>query len=183
MSFKQQLPGIVVGAIVGALAGMGGTYYVLNGRMQQTDTVLAPPGDVATEPIERSLAQPVEAATPPAPKESPPQGQPSWPRSPDGKYEAIKVAFEKGAENYRVMELATGRIAITTQPERKWPNDVKAGLFGPDSKRIAAAYHYGENGGYTWVGIWDIETGTLVETKKQSGWVRNLHWVFEKGNE
>ena len=49
-----------------------------------------------------------------------------------------------------------------------------------DSKKIAAAYHYGHEGNYTWVGIWDIETGNRVDTKRKSGWTHDIYWVFSQ---
>jgi hypothetical protein len=49
----------------------------------------------------------------------------------------------------------------------------------PDSKKIAAAYHYSHEGQYTWVGIWDIESGNLIDTKRRSGWTTDIFWVFQ----
>jgi len=105
-----------------------------------------------------------------------------WPLSPDGKYEAVRVA-SRGSAHYRVKEIATGRIVLTTHAQHSWPNDVKAGRFSPDSKEIAAAYCYAHEGKYTWVGIWNIQTGNLVDTKRPHGWTDDIHWIFDKDSQ
>ena len=43
--------------------------------------------------------------------------------------------------------------------------------FSPDSKKFAAAYHYGHAGNYTWIGIWDITNGKLINTTKKEGFI------------
>lgn len=110
--------------------------------------------------------------------------EPSWPSSPDGKYKAVKVMTERGWQ-YQVTEIKTKRKILITQGEHDTPNDVKAGLFSPDSKRIAAAYQYTASGGtnrnYTWVGIWNIETGDRVDVQTIDGWTENIYSVFRRG--
>jgi hypothetical protein len=109
--------------------------------------------------------------------------EPAWPHSSDGKYEAVKVSTTKGWQ-YQVTEVMTKKEILITQGHYDTPNDVKAGLFSPDSKRIAAAYHYKANGShnrdYTWVGIWNIETGDRVDVQTIDGLTTNIYWVFKK---
>lgn len=104
--------------------------------------------------------------------------EPSWPRTPNGKYEAVQV--QKNGTHYQVKEVGTGKLGLITSGQFVTANDVKAGLFSPDSKKIAAAYHYGHEGNYTWVGIWDIETHNLVGTKRISGWTTDIYSVFRE---
>jgi len=105
--------------------------------------------------------------------------QPNQLRSPDGRYEAVLVGSGKDL-HYRVGEIATGRIALITRAQYRTPNDVKAGMFSPDSREFAAAYHYGHEGNYTWIGIWDLQTGTLLHTVTKPGWIRDITWVFAR---
>lgn len=104
---------------------------------------------------------------------------PSLLPSPDRRYEAMRVVSGNDA-HYQVREIGTGHIAMTTHAQYETPNDVKAGLFSPDSRKIAAAYHYGHEGNYTWIGIWDIETGNLVGTERKSGWTTDIYSVFDE---
>ena len=100
-------------------------------------------------------------------------------RSPDGKYQAIQVGAGSD-RHYQIKEVETDRVVLTTQAQYRTPNDVKAGLFSADGKEFAAAYHYGHEGSYTWIGIWSLETGQLVRTERKSGWTRDLASVFKK---
>ena len=99
------------------------------------------------------------------------------PVSPDGRYRVEKV-FNTGL-HYRVIEISTGRVVLTTHAEYAG-NDVKAGGFSADSKKFAAAYHYGHVGGYTWIGVWSTETGNYLYFKTKSGWTTNLCGVFDE---
>ncbi len=93
--------------------------------------------------------------------------------SPDGKYEASHIG--SGADLHcQVKEIETGRIALTTQAQYRTPNDVKACAFCPDVKRFAAAYHYGHEGRYTWIGIFSITTGGLLGERKIPGWTTDV---------
>lgn len=98
-------------------------------------------------------------------------------RSPDGKYEASIEASESGL-HYVVKDISTGRVALTTYAQYPTANDVKVGLFSPDSKQFAAAYHYGHAGNYTWIGIWSVETGKLLRKEQKPDWVYDLSGVF-----
>ena len=101
-------------------------------------------------------------------------------QSPDKKYQAIQVSSGNDV-HYQVKEADTDRVVLTTTAQYATPNDVKAGLFSPDSKEFAAAYHYGHEGRYTWIGIWALETGKLVRTERKNGeWTRDLASVFKK---
>ena len=100
-------------------------------------------------------------------------------RSPDGKYQAMQVGAGSD-RHYQVKEVGTDRVVLTTQAQYRTPNDVKAGLFGAEGKEFAAAYHYGHEGSYTWIGIWSLETGQLVRTERKSGWTTDMASVFKK---
>lgn len=104
-------------------------------------------------------------------------------RSQDGKYEATKVRMGRSV-HYQVREIAPNRIVFTTHAQfTDSANDVKAGTFSPDSRKIAAAYHYShkyvEKGGYTWLAIWDIQTGALVDSKEIPGITTDIYSVFK----
>ncbi len=154
----------ILAFIVGTIAGIAGTFFLLQGRISKLEGIV--------DELRRSQGQM-------APSETKPERYPAWPRSPDGKYKAISIALGESGEHYQIKEIGTERIVMTTHAQYETKNDVKAGLFSPDSKKIAAAYHYGHEGEYTWVGIWDIETGNLVDTKRKSGWTTDIYWVFD----
>ena len=158
MDWKQILVGVVIGAIV----GMAGTFFALQGRISKLEGIVE---QLKDNPLSKVRA------------ESPEEQYPSWPRSPDKKYQAFNVKSESG-EHYQIKEIGTGRIAFTTHAQHDTPNDAKAGLFSSDSKKVAAAYHYGEDEPYTWIGIWDIESGNLNRTEIQHGWTTEIFWIF-----
>lgn len=100
-------------------------------------------------------------------------------RSPDGKTEAKLVQEPTPKDShYQVREIATNKIIFTTFAQYSTPNDVKAGLFSPDSKQFAAAYHYGHAGKYTWIGVWSVDTGKLVHLDQKPGWIYDIKGVF-----
>jgi len=98
-------------------------------------------------------------------------------RSIDGKYEAIRVG-DKNNIHYQVMLVKTKSVILVTHAEYNTPNVVKAGSFSQDSKTFASAYHYGHSGGYTWIGVWNLETGKLILSKNCSGWISNINFIF-----
>lgn len=100
-------------------------------------------------------------------------------RSPDGKYEAIQIGSGNDL-HYKVIEIETGREVMVSHAQYKTPNDVKAAIFSSDSKKFAAAYHYGHRGGYTWIGIWGIKTGMLLDSKEKPGWTTDISSVFKE---
>lgn len=100
-------------------------------------------------------------------------------RSPDGKYQAIEVRSGNDV-HYQVKEVNTDRVVLTTTAQYRTPNDVKAGMFSPDSKEFAAAYHYSHAGNYTWIGVWSLETGNVVRTERKNGWTTDIASVFKK---
>ena len=106
-----------------------------------------------------------------------PPVQSIWPFSPNGQYRAMKVGEGKSI-HYQIEEVKTNRVLLVTQSQYGNSNDVKAGVFSPDSREFAAAYHYGHDGKYTWIGIWNIQTGQLLRVEKQKGYSRNISWVF-----
>ena len=160
---------IVTGIVIGAVLGIGGTLLSTQGRIDKLEA--------QHEILQRQVEQPREATLKTEVSEA--RQKPSWPCSPDGKYKAVRDASGTGV-HYQVKEIKTGLIALTTHAQYETANDVKAGLFSPDSKEIAAAYHYGHEGRYTWVGIWDIEAGNLVNTKRTDDWTTDIYWVFDK---
>lgn len=93
-------------------------------------------------------------------------------KSPNGLYEAENVGG-----HYRVIEKKTGDVIFTTHPEFSTPNDVKAATFSPDSTKFAAAYHYSHDGGYTWIGVWDME-GNFLYARRKSGYTNDFSGVF-----
>ena len=102
----------------------------------------------------------------------------SFLESPDGHFRATTVGA--GADtDYQVVEIGTGRIILTTKPQYDTPNDVKVGGFSSDSKKFAAVYHYGHDGGYSWTGVWNAETGQFLYSRKTSGWTRSVREAFE----
>lgn len=102
-------------------------------------------------------------------------------RSPDGKYEAKPVPSGKDAKDvhYEIRDVATGRLVLRTYAQYPTANDVKAGGFSLDSKRFAAAYHYGHDGNYTWIGVWSVETGKFSGSPiRLDGWSRDVTTAF-----
>lgn len=98
-----------------------------------------------------------------------------FPNSPDGRYKAERVSNV----HYQVVEINTGRVILTTNAQYNTPNDVKAGGFSFDSMKFAAVYHYGHEGGYTWIGVWSTETGKFLYSEKKSGWTTSLNGIFK----
>lgn len=97
-------------------------------------------------------------------------GQSASLRSPDERYEATLV----GDLHYRVKDVQSGKVLLTTHAQYPTANDVKTGAFSADSKRFCATYHYGHRGGYSWIGSWEIETGKRVGDEEKSGWTRTI---------
>ena len=97
--------------------------------------------------------------------------------TPDSKYKAIKVG---GGNNvhYQVMKVDDNSVVFNTMAEYNTQNDVKSATFSSDSKEFAAAYYYGHDGGYTWIGIWNVKTGNRVRNIKRKGWITELCFVF-----
>jgi len=164
MNWKNIIEGILVTVLAFALIGIGKTLFDLHGRVSAVEVAVSKRGGATKQLVSGETQL---------------KTHPFWPGSPDGKYQGVRVRTGMGDAHYQVKEVGTGRTVMTTQAQCETPNEVKAGLFSPDSKHIAAAYHYGDGGGYTWVGIWDIETGNLIDTKRKSGHTADLYWVFE----
>lgn len=98
--------------------------------------------------------------------------------SADGNYRASAIFVGGRGDNMHFRVCSRSNICFTTMAQYDTPNDVKAGLFSPDSKYFAAAYHYGHKGSYTWIGIWSLPDGRLTNSVQQSGWIRDLSFVF-----
>jgi hypothetical protein len=82
--------------------------------------------------------------------------------------------------HYQVMDIATGNIVLTTWAQYTSRNNVKAGGFSPDSGKFAAAYHYGHQGSYTWIGVWSTQTGQFLYPVSKPGYTRSFDGVFDK---
>lgn len=103
--------------------------------------------------------------------------------SPNGQYNASAAPYTGQPTNvhYRIASSdGSNRVYFDTHAQYKTPNDVKAGIFSPDSRLFAAAYHYGHQGNYTWIGIWDVHSGSLVRSETRQGWVRDISRVFNR---
>lgn len=82
--------------------------------------------------------------------------------------------------HYQVFEISNNRLILTTNAKYETPNDVKAGGFSADNHRFAAVYHYSDQGDYTWIGVWRVETGELLYTLEKAGWTTDLSGVFDE---
>jgi len=95
--------------------------------------------------------------------------------SPDNRLEAFIVG-SGGNKHYQIVEKETRRVVLTTRAQYTTPNDVKTGIFSKDSKKFAAAYHYGygstgqNSSQYTWVGVWSTENGNFLSEKVIPEW-------------
>ena len=82
--------------------------------------------------------------------------------------------------HYQVVEIASGRVVLTTSGQFSTSNDVKAGVFGTSAAgepRFAAAYHYGHAGNHTWIGVWSMD-GKLVHSTTRPSWTKEIGDVF-----
>jgi hypothetical protein len=95
-------------------------------------------------------------------------------KSPDGRYGVLSAG-----QNYQVFATQDPNTPIvTTSAKYPTPNDVKAGQFSGDSSKFAAAYHYGDNGDYTWIGVWSTTTGQFLYSVEVSGFITDLSAAF-----
>ena len=157
---------IITGIVVGAILGIGSTIFILNGKISELQ------GSINELKSKNIMKDEVIVK-----KELESKKNPSWPSSPNGKYRGVPIKIGN-SKHYQIKEVGSDGTLMTTKAEFESDNEVKAGLFSPDSKQIAAAYHYSNGGGYTWVGIWEIESGNLINTKRKAGWITDLYWVF-----
>ena len=100
--------------------------------------------------------------------------------SPDKRHRAEVV--RSNGTHYQVVEIASGRVVLTTTGQFSTPNDVKAGAFGTSAAgdlRFAAAYHYGHAGNYTWIGVWSMD-GKLVHSTTRPSWTKEIGNVFNE---
>jgi hypothetical protein len=138
-----------------------------------TNTSTPTPTPTATNtPTPMHTFTPTNTPTPTSTPTDTPTPTPSPP------YRAKRVSSDTGV-HYQVIEAETGRVTLTTWAQFSTPNDVKAGLFSSDWKTFAAAYHYGHEGGYTWIGVWSTETGGFLYSRRESGWTTSLGGVFD----
>jgi hypothetical protein len=98
--------------------------------------------------------------------------------SPDKRYRAEEV--RTNGKHYQIVEVASGRVVLTTAAQFASPNDVKHGEFGksPGGEiRFAACYHYDHAGRYTWIGIWALD-GRLVHSTTRPQWTTEIGDAF-----
>jgi hypothetical protein len=106
--------------------------------------------------------------------------------SPDHRFKAEKFPcdnsnkppiLQEEANCYLVREIKTQKIVFYAHPQRHsdFPG-VKVQMFSDDSKKWAAYYHYGdrddEHSQYTWIGVWSTETGELLYSREDPGWIQ-----------
>jgi hypothetical protein len=87
-------------------------------------------------------------------------------------------AYNDTGTHCQVIEIATNRVVLTTWAQYTTYNTVKACGFSSDWKKFAAAYHYGHEGNYTWIGVWSTETGGFLYSKRESGWIYSVAGAF-----
>ncbi|UCD71820.1 MAG: hypothetical protein JSW70_02170 [Syntrophobacterales bacterium] len=174
MDWKQIIGGVIIGAIVGIAV----TFSLSVKEKARLEIQVEHLKSQIDRLRERKIAQPEEKTLDQGVSGS--LGETSEFRSPDGRYEAVKVGTGAGL-HYQIKEIDTDRIVLTTHAQYDTPNDVKMGKFSQDSKEFAAAYHYGIKTGYyswTWIGIWDIATGKLLRTENLPGWAPDIDLIF-----
>lgn len=108
---------------------------------------------------------------------TPPVDGTGTPPPPQNPYRAGRVYSDTGI-HCQVIEIATNRVVLTTWAEYTTYNDVKACGFSSDWKKFAAAYHYGHEGNYTWIGVWSTETGAFLYSKREPGWIYSVVGAF-----
>jgi hypothetical protein len=105
--------------------------------------------------------------------------------SPDHRFKAEKFAcdnsnkppiLQEEANCYLVREIKTQKIVFYTHPKRYSDfGGVKVWRWSNDSKKFAAYYHYGDrkdkSSHYTWIGVWSTETGELLYSREDPGWI------------
>jgi hypothetical protein len=93
--------------------------------------------------------------------------------SPDGLYGGLQNGL-----HYQVFEIQNDRLIFTSRAKYETDNDAKACEFSSDSSKFAAAYHYSDNGEYTWIGVWSI-TGEWQYDKQKDGFTTDFSGVFD----
>lgn len=90
-----------------------------------------------------------------------------FPFSTDGRFRADTVqTVQEDGVHYTVVEVITGRTVLTTHAEFPENNSVKGGHYCDDG-RFLAAYHYGHEENYTWIGAWSLENGGIQGKPKR----------------
>ena len=115
-----------------------------------------PPGPLPTGPP----PTPPPTSPPPTPAPTVPVIH-TWPESPNGRFRAVSTGI-----NYQVVTQPGGAVVLTTIDEFGQTNQVQFAAFSPDSSLFGAAYHYGHDGSYTWIGYWSTANGALVTFRK-----------------
>jgi hypothetical protein len=120
----------------------------------QIPTTMAPPTAIPTEPINWEII--------------------SW----DGRFGVLTVYYSASESHFQVFDIAANSPIFTTTAKYQTENDVKAGQFNNESTQFAAAYHYTETADYTWIGVWNAQTGEFLRDVEIDGWITDLSIVF-----
>lgn len=96
--------------------------------------------------------------------------------SADQRYTAQPI----GPENNRHYVVKEKGTTVVTTRARYPGNDVKSGAFGTGQyhDRFAAAYHYAHGGNHTWIGVWNLTTGTCERAIRIAGFEYNAARAF-----
>lgn len=142
-----------------------------------TDTMPPSPTESPTNPPPTQIP-----ATPIPPTKIPTTSVPiiQWNfTSPDGTYGVKKIYYSANDAHYQIFRTSNNELIMTTYAKYPYPseNDVKTGMFG-NSNMFAAAYHYGDNGNYTWIGVWELPSGNFLYCEQIDGWTLDISGVF-----
>ncbi|KFB76268.1 hypothetical protein [Candidatus Accumulibacter cognatus] len=89
-----------------------------------------------------------------------------------------------GLENNRhyIVRVREGGVTVLTTRAKYPENDVKSGAFGTGRyhDRFAAAYHYAHGGNHTWIGVWNLTTGTCESAIRIAGFEYNAARAFAR---
>lgn len=100
-----------------------------------------------------------------------------WVRiSSDGHYGVLMTSGS--GPHCQVFEIPNNSFKFTTWAKPPSDNDVKNCDFGSNNTQFAAAYHYSDNGDYTWIGVWSIQTGAYLGCFETFGWITDLSGAF-----
>lgn len=100
-----------------------------------------------------------------------------WVRiSSDGRYGVLMTSGS--GPHCQVFEIQNNSLKFTTWAKPPSDNDVKNCDFGSNNTQFAAAYHYSDNGDYTWIGVWSIQTGAYLGCFETFGWITDLSGAF-----
>jgi hypothetical protein len=120
-----------------------------------------------------------EPSTQPPPTPIPTQAVTYEFYSSDGIYGVNHLYLSDSLVHCQVFETSTNRLILTTSAKYSSDNDVKNCNFGAGNSKFAAAYHYGDNGDYTWIGVWSLPQGDFLYPWEKPGHTDDLSGVFD----